>query len=93
MEGFLGDALFFSLLHVLVTIFMFLCAAGTHRHPDAPADDAFIHRLRVGNGSSASWGCRSWHVSCLSLPSPGQRGRGPDKPAQQRVGVRNRNLF
>lgn len=62
--------------------------ARAYRHSDAPADDAFIHRLRPGDGGSSSWWDGAWRVGRLPLPSPGECGCGPDQPAQQRVGVR-----
>lgn len=70
-------------------IFLTPGTAWAYRHPDAPTDDAFIHRLRAGDGSSSSWWDGARCVSCLPLPSPGQCGCWPDQPAQQRVGVRN----
>lgn len=75
--------------HLIHLIFVTPGTARAYRHPDAPTDDAFIHRLRSGDGSSSSWWDGAWCVSCLPLPSPGQCGCGPDQPAQQRVGVRN----
>lgn len=63
--------------------------ARAHRHPDAPSNDALLHRLRPGDGGRSSWRNGAWGVGRLSLPGPGECGGGPDQPAQQRVGVRN----
>lgn len=76
-------------LCVLHLIFVIPGTAWAYRHPDAPTDDAFIHRLCPGDGGSSSWRDGARRVGRLPLPSPGQCGCGPDQPAQQRVGVRN----
>lgn len=46
-------------------------AARTYRHPDAPPDDAFLHGLRPGDGSSPSWWGRTRGFSGFALPPAG----------------------
>lgn len=63
--------------------------ARAHGHPDAPANDALLYRLRPGDGGRSSWRDGARGVSRFSLPGPGECSGGSDQPAQQRVGVSN----
>lgn len=52
--------------------------AWTHRHSDAPSDDAFLHWLRPGDGGGPSRWDRAGGLGCFPLPSAGERGCWPD---------------
>lgn len=44
--------------------------------------------MRAGPDSRAGGSPGAVHIRCLLVPDPGECGRGPDQPAEQRLGVR-----
>lgn len=75
---------FHGWLEVFVLVFIMNspeCLSGTawtHRHSDAPSDDALLHWLRPGDGGGSSrWG-RARGLGSFPLPSPGECGCWPD---------------
>lgn len=62
--------------------------ARTHGHLAAPQRDADVHGVRAGPDGCAGGPPRAVHIRRLLVPDPGECGRGPDQPAQQRLGVR-----
>lgn len=62
--------------------------ARTHGHLTPPQRDADVHGVCAGPDGRAGGSPGAVHIRRLLVPDPGECGRGPDQPAQQRLGVR-----
>ena len=62
-------------------------AAGAHGHPAPPERDAAVRGVRAGPDGRARGQPRALRVRRLPVPDPGERGGGPDRPAEQGLGV------
>ena len=75
------------LLNLQVSKTIGFAAARAHRHLPPPERNAVVHGVCAGPDGRARGRPGALRIRRLLVPDPGERGGGPDQPAEQRLGV------